>query len=580
MHDDQHGTAIISGAALLNALIIVKKKISRIKMVISGAGASAIACAKIFVALGVKKQNLVMLDSKGVLRSDRDDLDSSKREFARADVKGDLEAVMSGADVFIGLSRGGIVTRKMVKSMAKNPIVFALANPDPEISYDDAVAARKDVIVATGRSDHPNQVNNVLGFPFIFRGALDVRATAINEEMKLAAVHALADLAQELVPDIVNMAYGEQSLTFGKDNIIPKPMDPRLITSVAPAVARAAEQSGVARKPIEDWEAYDRELRSRLGLDNKFIRRLTAQARQHPKRVVFAEADNAKILKAAQMVKEDGTAIPILLGRRKRIEALIEELNLDLENETILDPYEEDEMRDRYGDILFDKRKRRGLTSYDARKLMRDRNYFGTMMVECGEADAFISGLTKNYPNTVKPALQIIGKDVGIEKVAGMYVLLTRQGPLFFSDTTINVEPTWRDLVEIVKLTHANVKNLNVEPRIAMMSYSNFGSSRGEESDRIHEAVAYLHRHHPEIIVDGEMQANFALDPELRMANFPFSKLGDQPANTLIFPNLASGNNSYKLIQSLGSGEAIGPILMGFRKSVHVLQLGSSVRKS
>lgn len=579
MHDDQHGTAIISGAALLNALQLVNKKIGEVKMVVNGAGASAIACGKIFLALGVKKENLLMLDSKGVITTSRENLDPSKQEFARDVEKMGLDKAIDGADVFIGLSRGGVLKVDMVKKMAPNPIVFALANPDPEISYADAIGARDDIIVATGRSDHPNQVNNVLGFPFIFRGALDVRATAINEEMKLAAVNALAKLAQDPVPDVVNMAYNQKNMTFGKDYIIPKPIDPRLITAVAPAVAKAAIESNVAKQPIENWEEYERVLKGRLGLDNKFIRRITVQARQDPKRVVFAEADNHKILKAAQTVLEEGTAIPILLGKRSKIESLIKENNLDLDPDIIIDPYEEDDMREKFADILYEKRKRRGVTRYDAGKLMRDRNYFGTMMVETGEADAFISGLTKNYPSAVRPALQIIGKRPGVDKVAGMYVLLTRIGPLFFADTTINIKPSAEDLVELVKLTHESVLKLQADPRIAILSYSNFGSTRSEEGDLIQKAVADLHKLHPEITVDGEMQANFALNPVLRNQNFPFSKLGEEPANTLIFPNLSSGNISYKLVQQLGAYEAIGPILMGFRRSIHVLQLGSSVRE-
>lgn len=579
MHDDQHGTAIISGAALLNALKLVQKDIKEVKMVVNGAGASAIACGKIFQALGVSKENMLMFDSKGVLHKGRVDLDPSKEFFARDVPPMELKDAVDNADVFIGLSKGGILSKEMVRSMAKDPIVFALANPDPEISYEDAMDARSDVIMATGRSDHPNQVNNVLGFPFIFRGALDVRATAINEEMKLAAVHALAKLAQDPVPDVVNMAYNQMNLMFGKDYIIPKPIDPRLITAVAPAVARAAIESNVAKNPITDWDAYERTLKSRLGLDNKFIRRIVVQAKQDPKRVVFAEADNLKILKAAQTVKEDGTAIPILLGKREKIVAMIQDNKLTLEESTIIDPYEEDEMRERFADVLFEKRKRRGVTRYDAVKLMRDRNYFGTLMVESGEADAFISGLTKNYPSAVRPALQVIGKRADVEKVAGMYVLLTRMGPLFFADTTINIEPSWEDLVQLVKLTHENVLKLQVEPRIALISYSNFGSTRSEEGDRIQQAVNYLHKHHPEIVVDGEMQANFALDVDLRNQNFPFSKLGEESANTLIFPNLTSGNAAYKIVQQLGVYESIGPILMGFKKSIHVLQLGSSVRE-
>lgn len=579
MHDDQHGTAIISGAALLNALQLVSKSISDVRLVVNGAGASAISCSKLFISLGVKKENLVMLDSKGVIRKDRSDLDETKQYFATdIDVR-TLEEAMQNADVFVGLSKGNILSPEMIKSMAKDPIVFAMANPDPEIAYDLAIQTRDDLIMATGRSDHPNQVNNVLGFPFIFRGALDVRATTINEEMKLAAVKAIAELALEPVPEVVNLAYNEKNVSFGKTYIIPKPIDPRLIEVVSPAVAKAAMESGVARKPITDWEAYKQELRNRLGLDNKFVRRMMTQARQHIKKIVFTEADTYKILKAAQIVNEEKIAIPILLGNKQKIHALIEENHLALSNVEIIDPLEEHAVREEFAQALFQKRQRKGLTRYDAGKLMRERNYYGCMMVEKGLADAVISGLTRNYPKTIGPALDIIGKQEGIKKVAGMYIIMTKKGPYFFADTTVNIDPTWEELVEITRLTYEQVRKFNVTPKIAMLSYSNFGSAKGEIPAKVQKAVAYLHKNHPEIIVDGDIQANFALNQELLNENFPFSKLIGQETNTLIFPNLAAGNIAYKFAQSFGASESMGPVLMGFKKAVHILQLGSSVRE-
>lgn len=579
MHDDQHGTAIISGAALLNALRLVKKDIGAIKMVINGAGASAVSCGKLFVSLGVKRENIVMCDSKGVIRKDRGNLDQYKSYFATDRDLNTLEEAMEGSDVFVGLSKGNILQPEMILSMAKDPIVFAMANPDPEISYELAIATRDDLIMATGRSDYPNQVNNVLGFPFIFRGALDVRATAINEEMKLAAVKAIADLALEPVPEIVNMAYNQKSVSFGKEYIIPKPIDPRLITTVAPAVAKAAMESGVARKQITDWDAYRDELRKRLGLDNKFLRTITIKAKQNPKKVVFAEADNYKMLRAAQITREEGTAIPILLGNKEKIRQLMAEHKMDFGDTVMIDPTEEHDLRNQFGELFFEKRQRRGITLYDARKAMQSRNYFGTMMVDQGMADAFVSGLTKNYPETVRPALQIVGKQQGVHKVAGMYILMSKRGPLFFADTTINIDPSWEELVEITVLSHDFVRKMNMTPRIAMLSYNNFGNAREATPEKIQKAVRYLHENHPDIIVDGEMQANFALNAELRQEVFPFSKLGDQEVNTFIFPNLAAGNIAYKFAQDLGVAESIGPVLMGFRKSVHVLQLGSTVRE-
>jgi len=580
MHDDQHGTAIISGAALLNALEIVNKPIETIKMVVNGAGASAMSCTKLFMALGVKKENILMIDSKGTLRTSRTDLDKYKQFFAVETSIETLEQAMKGADVFVGLSKADVLNQAMIVSMANDPIVFAMANPDPEISYELAISARPDIIFATGRSDYPNQVNNVLGFPFIFRGALDVRATSINEEMKLAAVRAIANLAKENVPETVMKAYNESNVEFGRTYIIPKPIDPRLIECVSPAVAKAAMDSGVAKHPILDWDKYRLDLRNRLGLDNSFIRRMMTQAKQNPKRVVFAEADNLKILKAAQICKEEGIAIPILLGNKEKINALLIENSIDLgANFQIIDPLVEDEKRELYGAKFFEKRQRKGINIYESVKLMRDRNYYGCMMVNEGEGDAFISGLTKNYPKSLKPALQIIGKEEGINKIAGMYIIMTKKGPYFFADTTVNINPTAEELVEITKLTHGEVLKLGVKPIIAMLSYSNFGSAKGEVPEKVAKAVSILHTKHPEIIIDGDIQANFAMNNDLLKENFPFSTLVNNEVNTFIFPNLAAGNIAYKFAQSFGQAESMGPILSGFNKSVHFLQLGSSIRE-
>lgn len=582
MHDDQHGTAIISAAALLNACEISKKKLDKVKIVVNGAGASAVSCAKLYIAIGAKKENIIMLDSKGVLRVDRDDLDEQKKFFAsNTKTIKTLEEAVKGADVFVGLSKGNVLNQKMVQSMATNAIVFALANPDPEIPYSEAMSARPDIIVATGRSDHPNQVNNVLGFPFIFRGALDVRATQINEAMKLAAVYAIANLAKEPVPETVNLAYDAKNITFGPDYIIPKPIDPRLIYTVAPAVAKAAIESGVAQHKITNWEAYTQELINRLGLDNKLIRNLTNKAKQNPKRVIFAEADHYKILKAAQQVADEGIAKPILLGDRKKIEKLIAENNLDLTDIPIIDPRtpEEEERRKAFGEIFFKKRQRRGVTEYEARKLMTERNHYGAMMVETGMADAMISGLTRKYADPIRPALQIIGVQENVSRVAGMYIMNTKQGPFFFADTTMNMNPSVQELVDIAVLTANSVKQFNIIPRIALLSFSNFGSTDGEVPNKVRDAVDILHKNYPGMIVDGDMQANFALNNELLKEQFPFSDLVDKKVNTLIFPNLASGNIAYKLIQEMGAAEAIGPVLIGLKKPVHVLQLGSSVRE-
>ena len=580
MHDDQHGTAIISAAALINALEISNKKIEDVTIVVNGAGAAAMSCAKIYLSLGAKKDNIIMLDSKGVIRKDRSGLTEQKKEFATEKNVYSLDEVMKGADVFLGLSSGNIVSKDMVASMADNPIVFALANPDPEISYKDATSARNDIIMATGRSDNPNQVNNVLGFPYIFRGALDVRARCINEEMKLAAVRAIADLSTEMVPDTVNLAYGEQVITFGPEYIIPKPLDSRLISVVAPAVAQAAMDSGVAQKPIQNIEQYSQELNRRLGLDNKLLQTITNRAKRKPKKVVFAEAEHYKVLKAAQQVNDEGIAIPILLGRTNKILSIIEEHALELEGVEIIDPKcdEERDRRHEFGQILFEERQRKGLSLFEARKLMRERNYFGSMLVKVGYADALISGITRNYPNTVRPALEVIGTEDGVEKVAGMFIMNTKKGTLFLADTTVNIDPSVEDLVNIASLTAKAVKRFNITPRLAFLSYSNFGSSKTEGSKKMAKAAKLFKEQNKSINADGEIQVDFALNKEKRDYIFPFSEL-KQDANILIFPNLESGNIAYKLIQELEDTEAIGPILIGMKKPVHILQLGCSVRE-
>ena len=581
MHDDQHGTAIISSAALLNALEIARKDISKIKIVVNGAGAAAMSCSKLYLSLGVKKENIVMLDSKGVIRQNREDLVGNKAIFATNRRCDTLKEAMKNADVFLGLSVANIVTPEMVCSMAKRPIVFALANPDPEISYKDAMSSRDDIIIATGRSDHPNQVNNVLGFPYIFRGALDVRATEINENMKLAAVKAIANLAKETVLDEINLAYDDNTLSFGSEYIIPKPLDPRLITAVAPAVAMSAIRSGVAKLEIPDWNKYRESLKKRLGLDNKLIRNLTARAKRNPKRVVFAEAEHYKILKAAQQVSDEGIAIPILLGRKQKIIDLIDEFSIEFEDLIIIDPKatSQEKKRDEYGDILWEKRKRKGLTQFEARKLMRERNYFGSMMVENGEADALISGISRNYRTTIKPALEVIGKRDDVKKVAGMYIMNTKKGTLFLADTTINTNPTADELVDMSEMIAKTVRKFNITPRIALLSYSNFGSTRTEGSLKMSKATVLLKERNPNLIVDGEIQADFALDNEKTAYIFPFSNLAEEQANTLIFPNLESGNLAYKLIQEVAEADSIGPVLVGMKKPVHILQLGCTVRE-
>jgi malate dehydrogenase (oxaloacetate-decarboxylating)(NADP+) len=549
--------------------------------VISGAGASALSCAKLYVALGAKVSNIYMFDSKGLIGAFRSDLDDMKTFFASHKKEVSFEEAFKGADVFLGLSRGGLVNKEMIKKMAKDPIVFALANPDPEISYKDATSVRKDIIMATGRSDHPNQVNNVLGFPFIFRGALDVRATTINEEMKLAAVKAIASLAKETIPEEVIEAYGEKNISFGREQIIPKPLDPRLIYSVAPAVAKAAMESGVAKNPIKDWQKYEAELKARLGLDNELMRNITAKAQSNPKKVVFAEADNVKILKAAQVSYEEGVAFPILLGDRDVILALMEEYNVELPEVTIIDPKadSEEERRTNFGKEFFQRRKRKGLTEFEAVKLMRERNHFGAMMVDMGFADAMITGLTRSYRSTVKPLLQIIGLEKDVKTAAGMYILNTKRGPMFLADTTVNLNPNASQIAEITINVAKTIRKLKVQPKIALLSYSNFGSSPGPDSEKMAEAVGMLHADYPALIVDGEIQANFALNSDLLMEKFAFSTLANKEVNTLIFPNLSAGNISYKLLQQMTDSDAIGPILIGMRKSIHVLQLGASVRE-
>jgi len=581
MHDDQHGTAIISSAALLNALEIAKKDISKIKVVVNGAGAAAMSCSKLYLALGVKKENLVMLDSKGVIRNNREGLEGNKEFFATNRRCETLEDAMKNADVFLGLSVANIVSTEMVQSMAKRPIVFALANPDPEISYKEAMNSRDDIIMATGRSDHPNQVNNVLGFPYIFRGAMDVRATEINENMKLAAVKAIANLAKETVLDEVSLAYEDNTLAFGPEYIIPKPLDPRLITAVAPAVAMSAVRTGVAKEEISDWNKYRESLKKRLGLDNELIRTLTARAKRNPKKVVFAEAEHYKILKAAQQVKDDGIAEPILLGRRQKILDLIEEFALEMDDVCIIDPKEikQEDKRHEYGDIFWEKRKRKGITQFEARKLMRERNYYGSMMVEMGDADALISGITRNYRATVKPALEVIGKEEEVNNVVGMYIMRTKKGTLFLADTTINLDPTAEEIADMSIMIAKKVKQFRIKPRIALLSYSNFGSTRTKDSEKMAKAAAILKEENPNLVVDGEIQGDFALDTEKMQRIFPFSPLAEKSANTLIFPNLSSGNMAYKLIQEIAEVDSIGPVLVGMKKPVHILQLGCTVRE-
>jgi malate dehydrogenase (oxaloacetate-decarboxylating)(NADP+) len=581
MHDDQHGTAIITSAGLLNALVINGKKIEDMKVVVSGAGAAAVSCTRLYIKLGIRKENIIMLDSKGVLNSKRTGLNKYKAEFVTNRDINTLEEALDGADMFLGLSVAGALKPEFLMKMAPHPIVFALANPVPEISYTEATTARPDVIMGTGRSDYPNQVNNVLGFPYVFRGALDVRARVINEEMKLAAAYALADLAKMPVPEEVNVAYNAKNLKFGSEYIIPKPSDPRLILYVATAVAKAAMETGVARKPITDWTAYEAELNKRLGLTNPLIKRIKARAQANPKRVVFAEAENYKVLKAAEIVLDEGIAIPILLGNKKIISQLIEEYDLELPGVEIIDPSKKEQlgMRELFASQYYKKRQRRGVNAQLALDFMSHRNFFAPSMVENGYADAVISGLTTSYPETIRPALRIIGKRKNANVISAMYIMLTKKGPIFFADTTVNMNPTSETLVEIALQTAEAVRTFNIEPRIAMLSYSNFGSTEGNIPIKVRDAVAILHRDHPDLIVDGDMQANFAINNEMLTEHFPFSKLVGAPANTLIFPYLTASNIAYKLIQELAGADAIGPILMGLDKSIHVLQMGSSVNE-
>jgi malate dehydrogenase (oxaloacetate-decarboxylating)(NADP+) len=583
MHDDQHGTAIISSAALLNALEIVGKKPEDIRLVVSGAGAAAISCVRLYVQLGVQRKNVTMFDLNGLLHPNRSEMTDILQEFASDafPMEAKLEDAMKGADVFLGLSVGNLVKPEMVRSMAANPIVFAMANPVPEIGYDEAMAVRDDLIMATGRTDYPNQVNNVLGFPYIFRGALDVRATEITDNMKLAAAKALADLAKKPVPDLVNMAYNENNIVFGRYYIIPKPMDPRLLSTVAPAVAKAAIADGVAKRNIEDWDDYSQALETRLGLNNQIERIIIGKARRDPKRVVFADAENLTVLKAIQQVRDDKICFPILLGDIQAIEKIIEENQLDLKDVTIIDTRnpQDPKQLERYAELFFEKRKRKGIVRTDALKMIKKRNYFGAMMVDTGDADALISGLTRSYPDTIRPGLEIIGQQEGNHRVAGMYILQTKKGPLFFADTTVNVNPTVDELVEITELTAKAVEQFNIKPRIALATYSSFGSAKGEDALKMRAVTQILQQKYPDWIVEGEMQAHLAFNMDLVAQNYPFSKLSGEPANTLIFPNLSASNIAYNLMKETGDIDYIGPILLGIRKPVHVLQLGSTVRE-
>jgi malate dehydrogenase (oxaloacetate-decarboxylating)(NADP+) len=581
MHDDQHGTAIITSAGLLNALEIVGKKIEDIKIVVNGAGASAISCTSLYVKLGAKIENIIMLDSKGVLHSERTDLNETKKRFAHDTPIRTLEDAVKGADMFLGLSVGGVMKKEMLLTMASNPIVFALANPIPEISYDEAVETRSDIVMATGRSDFPNQINNVLGFPFIFRGALDVRATEINEEMKLAASLALAELAKEPIPEEVNLAFKIQNLKFGREYIIPKPTDPRLITVVSPAVAKAAMDSGVAKKPIQDWALYKEELKKRLGLSNPLKRQMRSACLNSLKKVVLVDAQQYKMLKAAEIVWNEKLAVPILLGDEDVIKELIETHELELEGVEIIDNKSlgEKERRKKFAQILFEKQQRNGINLAAAADLMMHRHYFGPMLVETGFADSVLSGLTRSYPDSIMPALQIIGKRSNWQTVSAMYIINTKEGPYFLSDCAVNKEPSEKELIEIIIQTAEEVKRFGFEPKIAVLSYSNFGSVRSELSEKLRRVVNHMHTNYPNIVIDGEMQANVALDQEMMNELFPFSKLNNKQANTLIFPNLASANIAHKLLIEMAKADGIGPILNGMKKPVHVLRLGSSVKE-
>ncbi len=579
MHDDQHGTAIITSAGLLNALKINGKKIENLKIVVNGAGAAAVSCTRLYIALGAKPENIIMLDSRGILHKDRSDLNATKMQFVVDTPARTLEEALVGADMFLGLSVGGVLKKNMLLAMADDPIVFALANPNPEITYDDATETRKDIIMATGRSDYPNQINNVLGFPFIFRGALDVRANTINEEMKLAASKALAELAQETVPEEVNLAFKVHNLTFGREYIIPKPTDPRLIERVAPAVARAAMESGVAAHPITDWDQYRVTLQKRLGLSNPLKRQVKSICKSDPKRIILADAENYTMLKAAEIIVNEKLALPILIGDKKLITNLIKVNELDLEKVEIIDPNSKEmlDKREAFAQILYQKRNRRGMTLVAAREALQHKNYFSLMLLETGMADGMISGLTRSYPDSIRPALQVVGKKPNTNIVSGMYIINTKNGPLFLSDCTVNLKPTTEELVEITLQTAEAVKRFKIEPRIAMLSYSNFGTVNSPLTIRQRDAITILHRDYPELIVDGEMQANTALNEELLKGSFPFSKLNGVRANTLIFPTLGAANIAYKLLQELAGVEVVGPILNGMNKPVHVLQMGSGV---
>ncbi len=580
MHDDQHGTAIISAAGLVNALEIAGKRIDEVKIVVNGAGASANSCTKLYIRLGAKKENIVMCDSKGVVSIHRTDLNESKKFFATERNIKTLEEAVAGADVFLGLSVADVLTKEMVQTMNDNPIVFALANPNPEIAYDEAKASRPDLIFATGRSDYANQINNVLGFPYIFRGALDVRASKINEEMKVAAVHAIASLAKENVPDVVNAAYGLKRLSFGRDYLIPKPLDPRLLTVVAPAVAKAAMDSGIAKSPINDWDAYKAKLRELMGYDNKLIRQFTDMAKQHPKRVVFAEGSHENMLKAAVTAKEEGICMPVLLGNDERIEKLAAELHLDLTGIEIVNLRHdrEEERRDRYARLLAEKRAREGATYDEARDKMFERNYFGMMMVETGDADAFITGVYTKYSNTIKVAKEVIGIREGYKNFAAMHILTSKKGTFFLADTLINRHPSTEVLIDVARLTQDAVKFFAHDPVMAMLSYSNFGADQEGSPASVHEVVHFMQDEYPELPIDGEMQVNFALDKNLRDRKYPFSRLNGKDVNTLVFPNLSSANTAQKLLQEMGVGEMIGPIQMGLNKPIHFTDIESSVR--
>ncbi|MDR3261228.1 MAG: NADP-dependent malic enzyme [Tannerella sp.] len=580
MHDDQHGTAIISSAGLLNALELTGKKIEEVRIVVNGAGASASSCTRLYMALGARKENIVMCDSKGVISVRRTDLNREKKFFATEREVDTLAEALVGADVFLGLSVADVLMPEMVQRMNDHPIVFALANPNPEIAYDKAKASRPDLIFATGRSDYPNQINNVLGFPYIFRGALDVRATTINEEMKLAAVKAIADLAKESVPDVVNAAYGLTLLTYGRDYLIPKPMDPRLLTWVSIAVARAAMESGVARKAITDWEAYKNQLQDLMGYDNELIRRFAETAKQDPKRVVFAEGNHRNMLKAAAVARDEGICYPIVLGNDERITKLAAELHIDLEGIEIVNLRHDNEMdrRRRYARILSEKRAREGVTLDEAIDMMFERNYFGMMMVETGDADAFITGVYTKYSNTIKVAKEVIGIRDGYNTFAAMHIMTGKKGTLFLADTLINRNPSTNILTDVARLTCEAVKFFAHDPVVAMLSYSNFGSDTEGSPARVHEAIKTMQEACPDLAIDGEMQVNFALDKALRDSKYPFTRLHGKDVNTLVFPNLTSANIAQKMLQEMGSGEMIGPIQVGLKKPIHFTDIESSVR--